>query len=63
MENKSPSSMPIPKMQAVGFAAGLTAIAVWILSLYGVDMPPEAAAGLTAILGFAAGYITPPKGL
>lgn len=42
-------------------AAGVTTIAVWILSLYGLDVPPEVQGGFTMLIVFCAGFIVPSK--
>lgn len=55
------SYTPVPKMVAAGVGGALATLAVWLLNaLTGVEVPAEAAAALTALLSFAAGYIKSP---
>ena len=46
-----------PKVAAAGLASWATTILVWILNLNGIGMPPEVAAAITGLLGFAAGWL------
>jgi len=47
---------------AAGTAAGLlSTVIVSIATANGVDIPPDAAAGLTALLGLLGSWITPDK--
>ena len=47
------------KVQNAGIAAGVTAILVWLLHDFAkVEMPPEAAAGLTGLISALTGYRT-----
>lgn len=50
---------PVPKVAAGGAAGAAAVLVVWVLSLFGVDMPAAAAAALATILAFAAGYFAP----
>lgn len=38
-------------------AGGITIIIVWLLSLSGVDVPPEVASGFTVIIGAIGGLV------
>lgn len=42
-------------------AVGVTTIACWILSLYGINPPPEVQGAITGIIVFLAGWIVPSK--
>ena len=46
-----------PKVAASGIAGALTVLAVYLLSIAGVEVPTEVAAAITVILAFAAGYL------
>lgn len=47
---------------AAGTAAGLlSTVIVSIATANGVDIPPDAAAGLTALLGLLGSWVTPDK--
>ena len=48
---------PNRKVGAAGLAGALSVILVWMLSLFGVTVPPEVAAAFTALLAFGAGYL------
>lgn len=48
---------PVAKVVASSVAAAATVVLVWILGLFNIEVPPEVAAALTAILGAAAGYL------
>ena len=46
-----------PKVQNAGVAAGLVSLVVWMLhDFLHVEMPPEAAAGLTGLISALTGY-------
>jgi hypothetical protein len=52
---------PVPKVVAAGLGGALATLAVWLLGAFGgPEMPAEAAAALSAVLAFAAGYIRAP---
>lgn len=46
-----------PKVAAGGVAGAVTILLVWIASMLGLDVPPEASSAFTVIVGVAAGYI------
>lgn len=50
---------PIRKVSAAGVGGAAATVIIFILTLLDVDVPPEAAAGLAALLAFGAGYMTP----
>lgn len=46
----------------VGALAGaLVSLLVWVVSLFGLDIPGEQASALVVIISAVAGYITPEK--
>ena len=47
-----------PKVSSSLAAGSATTFTVWVLSLFGVSMPAEVAAALTALLSLGAGYVT-----
>lgn len=67
--NRSPSAAPTPKVLAQAGGAGvggaIGAVVVWALAQAGVDAPPEIGIAISTIcsvvIGFAAGYFTPPR--
>lgn len=56
-----------PKVKAAtggaGAAGAITVVLVWVLSMFGVDVPPEVASALTTLIAaagaFLAGYYKP----
>jgi hypothetical protein len=48
-----------PKIASAGVAGALTIVLMWVVSLFGVDVPAEVASAVTIIIAFAAGYIRP----
>lgn len=53
---------PTPKMAAVGVAGAGAVLLVWVVGLFGIDMPAEVAAAVAVLLNFAAGYFRTEKG-
>ncbi len=54
---------PVPKVIAAGLGGALATLLVWLLSAFGgPEVPAEAAAALSALLAFAAGYLKAPAG-
>lgn len=47
---------PRPKVAAAGIAGAFTALLVWVLATFGVEMPAEAASAVTTLVAFAAGW-------
>lgn len=49
-----------PRTKAASAAGGIGAggVALWLLGLLGIDMPPDAATGLGALLGWIIREIT-----
>jgi hypothetical protein len=52
---------PRPKVAASGSAGAATILIVFIAGELGLDVPPEAAAALTTLLSFAAGWVKKDK--
>jgi len=42
-----------------GVAGSLTIILVWVMGLFHVQVPPEVAASMTAVIGTAVVYVVP----
>lgn len=53
------NATPTPKVAAGGAAGAASILIVWLLSMFGVEVPSEAAAALATLLGFAAAYMVP----
>ncbi len=54
---------PVPKVIAAGLGGALATLLVSLVSAFGPEVPPEAAAALSALLAFAAGYLKAPAGV
>lgn len=52
----TPSKTPVVKVQAVGAGGAFATVLVVIANAAGLDLPPEVASGLVAVVSFAAGY-------
>jgi hypothetical protein len=52
---------PVPKVAATGIAGAAASILVVVANALGVDMPPEVAASVVAVVMFAAGYLKRDK--
>lgn len=48
-----------PKIASAGIAGALTVVLMWVVSLFGVEVPAEVASAVTIIIAFAAGYVRP----
>lgn len=48
---------PVPKVQAAGTAGAAATLLVFVAYELGIDVPPEVAAALATVLGFAAGWL------
>ena len=46
-----------PKVQAAGAAGAITILLVWIVGLFGLEVPAEVASAFTTLVAFGAGYI------
>lgn len=57
MKKRNADLSPTPKVAAAGIAGSITLVGVWVAGLFGLDVPPEVAAAVTAIIATAAGYI------
>lgn len=56
-----PTAMPTQKVAAAGISGAATIMLVYVLGLFGLEIPPEVAAALTALLAFAGGYLVKNK--
>lgn len=54
------SAAPTPKVVAVGVTGAASVLLLWLLSQFGVTMPPEVAAAVAVLLAAGAGYIKRP---
>ena len=52
-----PTSTPTQKVAAGGIGGALSIVLIYVVGLLGLDMPPEVASAVTAIVSFLAGYI------
>ena len=50
------TATPTPKMAAAGITGAVAIVLVWLAGLFGLEVPPEVAAAVAAILAFGAGY-------
>ncbi len=50
---------PTRKMTAVGISGAVVTIIISICKRYGLELSPDEAAAITALVTFALGYITP----
>lgn len=48
---------PHPKVVAATAAGAAVAVVLWVLSIYGVQVPSEVAAALSTLAAFAGGYL------
>jgi hypothetical protein len=53
-----PTPAPTSKVTAAGAGGAASILLVYIAGLFGLDVPPEAAAAAAALIAFLAGYIT-----
>lgn len=61
--NRSPSALPVPKVTAATFGAGLATIIVAVIDMVtSADIPAGLEGGIATVAAFAAGYLTPPRG-
>ena len=51
--------MPEKKVTAATLTGAIATIAVWVLHLAKVDIPPEVAAAITTVVAAVAGYMAP----
>lgn len=52
-----PTSQPTQKVAAAGIGGSLSVVVVYVVGLFGLDLPPEVASAITALVSFAAGYL------
>lgn len=48
---------PTTKVQAAGVGGAGAVVLVWVLGLFGIDMPAEVAASVSALIAVGAGYV------
>jgi len=48
-----------PKILSAGIAGAITVVLLWVLSMFGVNVPAEVASAVTIIVAFAVGYLRP----
>lgn len=53
----TPAAKPVPKVAAAGSGGAAATVLIAIAAQFGVDLPPEVAAGIVAVVAFAAGYL------
>ncbi len=56
-----PTAAPTNKVAAAGVAGALTIVLVYFAGLAGLEVPPEVASAVTALLAFSAGYLVKNK--
>lgn len=54
---RSPTT-PTSKVTAAGVGGAVAVLISWVLGLFGIDLPPEAAAAIALLLSAGAGYVT-----
>lgn len=59
--HRSSWGAPKPKVKAAGAAGAASVLIVFVAGQFGLDIPPEAAAGITTLLAFAGGYLRKEK--
>lgn len=52
------TATPTPKVAVAGVSGAVTLIVVWVVGMFGVDVPAEVAAAATVIVSFLGGYLT-----
>lgn len=53
------SAVPVRKVTAGGVGAAATTIIIWIISLFGVQVPLIVAGALITIISFGVAYLVP----
>ena len=54
---RQPTAAPTRKVVASGVAGALVLVVVWVVGLFGLDVPPEVAAAATVVVAGVAGYV------
>lgn len=54
---RQPTAAPSRKVVASGMAGALVLVVVWVVGLFGLDVPPEVAAAATVVVAGVAGYV------
>lgn len=47
------------KLASAGVAGAITGVAIWVVSLFGLDVPPEVAVYISVIIGAVVGWFVP----
>lgn len=47
------------KLASAGLAGAVTGILIWVVSLFGLEIPAEVGVYISTIIGFVAGYLVP----
>lgn len=53
---------PRRKVAAAGLGGAAAVLIVWVIGLFGVELPPEVAGAITTVVGFAVAYLVPAGG-
>jgi phosphoserine phosphatase len=56
MKIDQPSAMPTNKVSAAALGGALAAIVAWIVSTYGIDMPPGTEAAFATLIAAGLAY-------
>ena len=59
MDNQPPRTVG-PVTLAAGGGAAVTTVLCWVLSLFGIDVPPEVQGAVTVLVVLVAGYAVKP---
>jgi hypothetical protein len=60
-EHTTASLAPTSKVIAGGTAGASTVLLLWLVSLFGLQVPPEVAAAVTVLLTAGAAYLKPER--
>lgn len=52
---------PRRKVAAAGLGGASAVLIVWVVGLFGVELPPEVAGAITTIVGFLVAYFVPAE--
>jgi hypothetical protein len=52
---------PTRKVGTGAAAGAFVTLAIWLAGMFGVDLPPEGAAGITTVLTFALSWLVPER--
>ena len=57
----APTAAPLPKVPAAGGDGLIATVLIAVAKQLGLDLPEEVAAGIVAVVAFAAGYLKKDK--